>query len=103
MSLKITKDTNAAHYITNQWLLSQYSKVDTKVMSPIFFSESIGTIILKFTFILSKVEIIFPWSIQHCQHTFSTLRWIALYWSSRTTHWSVRALHACCISSHHCP
>jgi len=60
MSLKITKDTNAAHYITNQWLLSQYSKVDTKVMSPIFFSESIGTIILKFTFILSKVEIIFP-------------------------------------------
>jgi len=72
-------------------------------MPPIFFSESIRTITLKFTFILSKVEIIFPRSIHHYQHTYLTLRWIALHWSSRTIHWSVRALHACCISSHHCP
>jgi len=37
MSLKVTKDTNAAYYIINQWLLSQYSKVDTKVVPSIFF------------------------------------------------------------------
>ena len=32
MPLKITKHTNAAQYITNQWLLGQHSKADTKVM-----------------------------------------------------------------------
>jgi hypothetical protein len=58
MSLTITKDINAAQYITNQQLLGKHSKVDTKVMSPIFFSESICAIILKFTYNLSKVEII---------------------------------------------
>jgi hypothetical protein len=59
MSLKITKDY-AAHYTTNQWLLIKNSMVDTKVMPPIFFLRSICTIILKFIYILSKVEIIFP-------------------------------------------
>jgi hypothetical protein len=69
-------------------------------MSPIFFSESICAIILKFTYNLSKVEIIVQWSLHQYQHTFFTLTWIALYWSYRTIHWSVRILHMCFISSH---
>jgi hypothetical protein len=38
-----------------------------------FLSESIITVILNFTCILYKVEIIFPQSLLHYQHTSSTL------------------------------
>jgi len=43
-------------------------------------------------FILPKVELIFPQSLLHYQHTLSTFVRDAVYWSCKTVWWSVRAL-----------
>ena len=61
-----------------------YMKVGTKVN---FFSDTIITIIMKFQyirFILPKVEIIFPQSLLHYQHTLSTFVRDAIYRSCKT-------------------
>ena len=48
-------------------------KASTEVMPPIFFSETVVTVTMKFTYngyILYKVKIIFPQNLLHYQHTF---------------------------------
>lgn len=85
------------------WLKCVYGTRDSiKVIPPIFFSETITTIIIKFTYIIgtnSKVEIIFPHSIPHYQHTFTTFAWDTIRWSHKILWWSIRALPTCHVSA----
>jgi len=77
----------------------------TKMMPPIFdhklqynYNEISYIIDISFT----KLRLCFH-NLLHYQQTFSTFAWDAVRWLHKTLCWKSRALHACHISSHHCP
>jgi len=90
------------------WLKCVYCTRDSmKVISPLFFfyrnyNHNYNEIYIHHRYINLKVEIIFPHSIPHYQHTFTTFAWDTVCWSHKTLCWSIRALPTCCVSAQCC-
>ena len=78
-------------------------KVGTKVISPIFFSETIITVIIKSTYIMgtsfTKLRLIFSIKFLSLSTYYFYLCMDSACWSCKSLCWSIRAFHTWCVSA----